>query len=160
MRVTTLVLTVPLLFSSSFGPLKGEEKPNTMIVKKITANLYAEEVGPCVRFWVERLGFEKIMEVLDGQKLAFAMLKKGNLELMYGSYASLDKDVDSAKSYQRGTTFLYVEVGKLDDVVSAMKGADVVKPVHTTPYGAKEISVKDPAGHIITFAQPAVEPQH
>jgi len=29
----------------------------------------------------------------------------------------------------------------------------VVMPVRTTFYGAREIGVKDPAGHVVTFAQ-------
>ena len=41
-----------------------------MTVKKVTANLYVEDVRSCVKFW-ERLGFEKTMEVPDGDKLAF-----------------------------------------------------------------------------------------
>ena len=55
--------------------------------KKITAVLLVEEVEPCVKFWVERLGFEKAAEVPDGGKLAFAMLQKGAVEVMYQSYA-------------------------------------------------------------------------
>jgi hypothetical protein len=32
-------------------------------------------------------------------------------------------------------------------------------PVRTTFYGAKEIGVKDPAGHVVIFAQLGVAPQ-
>ena len=34
-----------------------------MTVKKITPVLFAEEIEPCLKFWVERLGFEKTIEV-------------------------------------------------------------------------------------------------
>lgn len=100
-----------------------------MTVKKMTPVLFAEEIEPCVQFWVERLAFVKTVEVPEGDKLGFAILQKGNLELMYQSYASARKDVP------------------------ALEGAEVVIPVRTTFYGAKEIGVKDPAGHIVTFAQ-------
>ena len=30
-----------------------------MIVRKLTPVLFAEEIEPCLRFWVEKLGFEK-----------------------------------------------------------------------------------------------------
>ena len=33
-------------------------------------------------------------------------------------------------------------------------------PMRTTFYGAKEIGVRDPGGHIITFAQFGAAPQH
>ncbi len=123
-----------------------------MTIKKITPNLYADEIEPCVNFWVERMGFEKVMDVPDGNKLAFAILQKGDLELMYGTYASLDKELE-AGTYRKGPSFLFAEVDNLDEFVKAAKGAEMVKDVHTTFYGAKEITVKDPAGHVITFAQ-------
>ena len=125
-----------------------------MTVRKITPVLFVEEVEPCVKFWVDRLGFEKTAEVPEGNKLGFAMLQKGNVELMYQSYASADKD-SAASSYvaRKGPTFLYVEVDDLNDIIAALKGAEVVMPVRETVYGAKEISVNDPGGHIVTFAQ-------
>ena len=131
-----------------------------MTVKKITPVLFAENVEPCVKFWVERLGFQKTVEVPDGNKLAFAMLQKGNIELMYQSYASADKDVEAiSQLVRKGPTFLYVEVESLDEAIAAVKGAEVVMPVRTTFYGATEISIKDPAGHFVTFAQFGTAPQ-
>jgi uncharacterized glyoxalase superfamily protein PhnB len=125
-----------------------------MNVKKITPVLFAEKVEPCVTFWVERLGFQKTVEVPEGGKLGFAILKKDNVELMYQSYASAEKDVASISHLVRkGPTFLYVEVGNLDEIIAAVRDAEIVIPVRTTFYGASEIGVMDPAGHLITFAQ-------
>jgi uncharacterized glyoxalase superfamily protein PhnB len=50
-------------------------------------------------------------------------------------------------------------VENLDKIISAVKGVDVAMPVRTTFYGAKEIGVKDPAGHVVIFAQLGVAPQ-
>jgi uncharacterized glyoxalase superfamily protein PhnB len=131
--------------------MAGQEK--TMTVKRLTPNLYTDDVESCVRFWVERMHFEKTVEVPDGGRLAFAALQKGSIELMYGSYASLEKEAGIAKAFQRGTGFLFIEVDDLDAVLAAMKGVPLVAPVHKTFYGATEFTVKDPAGHLITFAQ-------
>ena len=60
-----------------------------MHVKKITPVLFVQDVEPCVKFWVDRFGFEKTAEVPDGDHLAFAMLQKGNVELMYQSLKRL-----------------------------------------------------------------------
>jgi uncharacterized glyoxalase superfamily protein PhnB len=80
---------------------------------------------------------------------------------MYQTFASVEKDnAQLAKDMRRGPTFLYVEVDDLDAVITALKGVPVVMPVRTTFYGAKEIGVKDAAGHFITFAQMGVAPQH
>ncbi len=125
-----------------------------MMIKRITPVLFVEEVEPCVKFWVERLDFQKTAEVPDGSKLAFAMLQKGNVELMYQSYASADQEVVViSQLVRKGPSFLYVEVDSLEQTISAMQGAEVVTAVHTTFYGATEISVKDPGGHLVTFAE-------
>jgi hypothetical protein len=47
-----------------------------MTVKRLTPNLYTDDVQACVRFWVERMQFEKRMEVPDGGTLAFAALQR------------------------------------------------------------------------------------
>jgi uncharacterized glyoxalase superfamily protein PhnB len=125
-----------------------------MTVKKITPVLLVNEVEPCVRFWKERLGFEVAIEVPEGDKIAFVSLQKAGVELMYQSYASLEKDsAFSAQDYAKGPTFLYIEVDSLDDVIAATQGAPVVMPERKAFYGAREIGVKDPAGHVLTFAQ-------
>ena len=125
-----------------------------MTVKKITPVLLVEEVEPCVSFWKERLGFEVAIEVPEGNRIGFVSLQKAGAELMYQSHASVEKDISfSAHGYAKGPTFLYIEVNSLDDVIAAMKGAPVVMPERKTFYGAREIGVKDPAGHVLTFAQ-------
>jgi uncharacterized glyoxalase superfamily protein PhnB len=155
LTLAVLLSILPLTLS------KAEEKNKPMTVKKLTPVLFAEEIEPCVKFWVERLGFQKIAEVPEGNKLGFAMLQKGNVELMYQSYASADKDVGAvSQAIRKGPTFLYVEVESLDETIAAVKGAEVVMPMRTTFYGAKEIGIKDPAGHFITFAQFGASPQH
>jgi uncharacterized glyoxalase superfamily protein PhnB len=119
-----------------------------------------EEIEPCLNFWVDRLGFTKTAEVPDRNKLAFVILQKGSTEMMYQTFASVEKDnAEVAKDARRGPTFLYVEVDDLDGVIAALKGVPVVMPVRTTFYGAKEIGVKDPAGHFVTFAQYAAVQQ-
>jgi uncharacterized glyoxalase superfamily protein PhnB len=162
MRITTVTLLLLTLFvNAPTGQLNAEEKGKSMSVNKITPILFAEEIEPCLKFWVERLGFEKTIDVPDGNKLGFAILQKGGVELMYQTYASAEKDVSTVKpDVRKGPSFLYVEVQNLDEIISALKGIEVVMPVRTTFYGAKEIGIKDPAGHMIIFAQLGVAPQH
>lgn len=125
-----------------------------MNVKKLTPVLYVEQIEPCVTFWVERLGFQKTVEVPEGDRLGFAILKDREVEIMYQSLASAHKDAPAAAAeIDGGRTFLYVEVDRLDGVIAAMKGANIVLPERTTFYGAREFGVKDPAGHVIVFAE-------
>ena len=129
-----------------------------MAIKRVTPVLFVPEIEPCVAFWTERVGFEKVVEVPDGSKLAFVSLQKDGTEIMYQSYASVEKDMPAiASQVRRGPTFLYVEVDNLDRVKTAVGGAEVYMPERKTFYGAREIGIKDPAGHHITFAQFAAQ---
>jgi len=128
--------------------------------KKMTPVLLVDEIEPCVRFWAERLGFAKTVEVPEGDRLGFVILQNGNLEIMYQSLASAMKDASAlAADVHKGCAFLYVEVDKLDAALAAMQGVAIVLPVRTTFYGAREFGVKDPAGHVIVFAEMGAAPQ-
>ncbi len=123
-------------------------------VKRITPVLCVQEIEPSMKFWTKRLGFKNAGEVPDGNKLGFVMLKKDGVEVMYQSYASAAKDSPAlAELARKGPTFLYIEVEQLESIIEAIKGMEVAVPLRTTFYGAKEIGVKDPAGHVILFAE-------
>jgi uncharacterized glyoxalase superfamily protein PhnB len=125
-------------------------------VKKITPILFAQELEPCIQFWTERLGFQKTVEVPEGEKIAFAILERNGLELMYQSFASVEKENAAiGVAARKGPSFLYIEVEDLNAALEAAKEAEIVMPVRTTFYGAKEFGVKDPAGHYFIFAQQA-----
>lgn len=123
-------------------------------VKKITSILFAEEIEPCIQFWTERLGFQKTVEVPEGEKIGFVMLEKNGIELMYQSFASVEKEnAATAAAVRKGPSFLYIEVGDLNAALAATKGAEMVMPVRTTFYQAKEFGIQDPVGHYLIFAQ-------
>jgi len=131
------------------------------MVKKVTAVLFVPEVEPCAKFWTEKFGFQKTAEVPEGDKIGFVMLQKGNVELMYQSFASADKDSPATGAVARkGPTFLYIEVDDLEAIKAAVKGSEVVMPERKTFYGSTEIGIKDPGGHYLTFAQFAAPAAH
>ena len=127
-----------------------------MNVKRITPVLLVKEIEPLIPFWVGRLGFAKTVEVPDGNKLGFVIFQKGLVEVMYQTYASVEKDAPPSMSLEsrKGPTYLYLEVESVDAVLAAMKGAKIVMPMRTAFYGMREFAVQDPGGHFITFAQP------
>jgi uncharacterized glyoxalase superfamily protein PhnB len=155
-----LILTLAAVSSFLAKPVQSpiqsstqskEQKP--MNVKRITPVLYVEEIEPCLKFWVERAGFQTTAEVPDGDKLGFAALQKGNVELMYQTFASQEKDTPGWSKQFNGPTFLYIEVDDLNALINAMKGVTVELPERTTFYGAREIGYRDPGGHVILFAE-------
>lgn len=139
----------------------SEEKMKSAAVKRITPILFAQEIEPCIQFWTERMGFKKTVEVPEGNKLGFAIVEKDGLELMYQSYASVEKDSPAtAAAAKKGPTFLYIDVDDLNQVLAAAGKAELVMPVRSTFYGAKEFGIKDPAGHYVIFAQQGAAEQH
>ncbi len=125
-----------------------------MAVKKLTPVLFVEKIEAVLPFWMQHLGFIKTVEVPGGDGLGFVILQRGDVEVMYQSFASVDKDMPAiAADARKGPTFLYIEVENLDALKPALQSADVYMPERNTFYGAREIGVRDPAGHFLTFAQ-------
>lgn len=127
-------------------------------MKKLTPVVYVEEIEPVLPFWVDRLGFERTVEVPEGDRLGFVILQKNGVEIMYQSRASVESDVPALASAPMGGSFLFIEVDDLDDVARALDGVEPVVPRRQTFYGADELIVREPAGNVVTFARFAAEP--
>src|SRR6476661_6810305 len=120
-------------------------------MNKLTPNLIVGRIEACLPFWVERLGFERTVEVPDGDKLGFVILRRGAVELMLQSRASLRGDVPAiADGAYRSV--LYFEVADLAPIRAALKGWPEAAPERKTFYGAREIIVRDPEGNAVFFA--------
>ncbi len=117
-------------------------------MKKLTPVLCVENIEACLPFWVEHLGFEKTMEVPEGDGLGFVCLVNGNVEVMLQSNASIEKDVP-ALAREPFRAALYIEVDDFEPIAAIAEKLDVVVPRRTTFYGATEIGVRDPAGNIL-----------
>jgi uncharacterized glyoxalase superfamily protein PhnB len=122
-------------------------------MKKLTPVLVVEEIEPCLGFWMERLGFAKTVEVPEGDKLGFVILVKDSVEVMYQTYASVEKDIGHAVPRREPATNLYIEVRDLDDVIRRLAGANIVLPERKTFYGAREIGAAEPGGNLVMFAE-------
>ncbi len=163
MRSFLLPLAAFALFLVFLSPQSNSsQEKNAMNVKRLTTVLLVKDIEPVIHFWVDRLGFTKTIEVPDGNKLGFVAFQKGTAEVMYQTYASVEKDApkEVAATAGKGPSYLYMEVDNLDAVLAAMKDLNLVMPVRTAFYGMREFSVQDPGGHFITFAQAVPPPKH
>ena len=123
----------------------------TFMVNKSTPILHVKAVEPSVKFWTERFGFHKTIEVPEG---GFVALENGGIEIMYQTYAGMQDPANPlAKLVDQGPSFLFMEVPDIKATEAALKGAEIVQPIHETFYGSKEITVKEPGGHFVIFAQ-------
>jgi len=129
--------------------------PANATLKQLTPVLIVETVEPCLKFWVDRLGFAVTNQVPapDG-KLVFASVQLGPVEIMYQTRASVvDEQPGSAKDLMGHSVALFITVENLDTVAKSLDGAPVVKPRHKTFYGSTEIYVREPGGNTVGFAE-------
>jgi uncharacterized glyoxalase superfamily protein PhnB len=127
-------------------------------MKKLTPVLYVERIEPVLPFWVDRLGFEKTMEMPEGDALGFVILAKGGVEIMYQTRASVSSDIPALADTPMRGSFLFIEVDDLDAVERALTGIAPVIPRRQTFYGADELIVREPAGNVVTFARFGEQP--
>lgn len=120
---------------------------------KITPVLVVSEIEPVLPLW-EALGFTRVAEVPHEGRLGFVILAAEGAEVMYQTIDSVRADEPKALAKPPGVTALFIEVPKLDDVVSKLPaGTEIFVERRTTPYGATETMLRDAAGNVIVFAE-------
>jgi hypothetical protein len=120
---------------------------------KITAVLLVEEVEKSLPFWVDRLGFEKTIDVPDGNRLSFAILVRDGAEVMLQTIASARRDAPVfTPEGSASRTSLFIEIEDFADVLKRLEGYPIALAEHTTFYGMREIGVIEPGGHNVIFA--------
>jgi uncharacterized glyoxalase superfamily protein PhnB len=131
----------------------AEVRVSSIKLNKLSPVLVVDAIEPCLPFWVDRLGFTRIAEVPDGDRLGFVILHKDGVEVMYQSRESVRKDIPALADGPAGGANLYIDVADVAAVERAVKGAEVVVPRRTTFYGADEIGVREPGGNAVIFGQ-------
>ena len=121
---------------------------------KLTPVLIVEEIEKSLPFWVERMGFEKTVEVPEGDRAGFVILVREGAELMMQSVESVRKDVaafapDGPVTKGCG---MFFEVDDLEDIRKRLEGYPIALPERVTFYGMREIGVSEPGGHTVIFA--------
>lgn len=123
------------------------------MMKRLTPVLPVDAIEPVLPFW-EGLGFARTAEVPEGDRLGFVILEKDDVQIMYQTFESISNDVAGiAESTPPGGTLLFIEVGDLDGVIAKLGDVEPVIPRRTTFYGADEFILREPGGHLVTFAE-------
>lgn len=123
-------------------------------IRKLTPVLFVERIEPCLLLWERQLGWSRTVEVPEGEHLGFVILQKDGVELMYQSRASLAADLPAvAAAKTAGSSFLFLEVADLAAVQARLGDTEIVSPLRQTFYGSRELTVREPGGHLVTFAQ-------
>lgn len=124
-------------------------------MNKLTPVLLVEAIEPCLPFWVDRLAFEKTVEVPQGDAIGFVILRRDAVEVMLQSRASVLEDVPALAQgpFETSGVGLFIEVDDLDPIIKALEGCQIVVPERVTFYGMREIGVRAPGGCCVLFAQ-------
>ena len=128
-------------------------------LQALTPVLIVDSVEHGVDFWSEKLGFvaENKVPGPDG-KLVFASVKKGDVEIMYQTRASvIADDPASERDLDGHSVALFITVpaiADLDEIERRTTGSPVVKPRHDTFYGMTEFYIREPGGNVVGFAAP------
>src|SRR5258706_6794660 len=148
------VIAVSLLAWTAIDTARTGKERKTM-VNKSTPILHVKSVEPSLKFWTERFGFRKTIEVPEGDHIGFVAVGNDTVEVMYQTYSGMKADPANplAKAVDLGPSFLFMEVADINAVAESLKGAEIVQPIHDTFYGSKEIVAKEPGGHLVIFAQ-------
>ena len=62
------------------------------MINKSTPVLHVKSVEPSLKFWTERFGFKKTVEVPENDHLGFIALENGSVEVMYQTYSGMKAD--------------------------------------------------------------------
>jgi len=152
--ITAVAILSAMMIWTAFAAAQTNQRRITMI-NKSTPVLHVKSVEPSIKFWTTRFGFKKTVEVPEGDHIGFVALENGTVEVMYQTYSGMQADPASplAKAADQGPSFLFMEVADIKATADALKGAEIVQPIHETFYRSKEIVAKEPGGHFVIFAQ-------
>jgi uncharacterized glyoxalase superfamily protein PhnB len=141
-------------------------KKENVMYRKLTTNMMVEDVSRTVDFYSEVLGFELVIGVPEnsqeivttmqkGQALGFAIMKCGNIDMMFQTKQSLAKEVPEFSSMDIGGSLtFYIEVQDVRGLYAKLKDkVTIVKDMQTTFYGMQEFYIRDCNGYILTFAE-------
>ncbi|MFO0549015.1 MAG: hypothetical protein U0271_11550 [Polyangiaceae bacterium] len=125
-----------------------------MKITKVTPILSVENIEACLPFWIEKLGYEKTMEMPHDGRLGFVILVKDGIELMLQTHASVRDDLPAiAEHFRPGSTCLYADVDSIEEAAASLAGVEIIVPLRETPYGARELWVRTEEGHILGLAE-------
>ena len=125
------------------------------MMQKLSPVLFVDAIEPALPFFVDRLGFAVQVSVplREGStELGFAILQRDAVEVMLQTRASIAADVPRLAA-SPNCAALYLEVADITSIARALANEELVVPRRRTDYGADELGVRAPGGHVVLFAQ-------
>jgi uncharacterized glyoxalase superfamily protein PhnB len=140
---------------------KGEK----IMYKKMTLNMMVEDMDRTLDFYVDVLKFDFVIGVpensqdivnirQENQPLQFAIMKSGNIDLMFQTKKCLTGEISQFEGTNIGSSsILYIEVEDVKKLYEELKDkVTIVKDIEAKFYGKQEFYLRDCNGYILGFA--------
>ena len=121
----------------------------------ITTNIMVKDVKETIKFYEEKLEFQKILSVPEeGEVLNFAILKKDKISIMIQEQKNLIEEYSTLKTDEIVPTFtLFITVDDVSEVYNELKDrVEIAKELHKTFYGKDEFAIFDNNRNILTIS--------
>lgn len=129
------------------------QKPETLRLRSVLPALTVDDVETSVAWYRDILGFHVAQEMRDGDKLAGASLKAGEVEILV-----IQDDFAKGRDRQKGVGLrLYCTTAQeIDELATkvADRGGILSQPPTDHPWGARDFAVTDPDGFQISISTP------
>ena len=137
-----------------------------MELKNLAPNFAVQDIEKTVTFYCDVLGFKLEMavpegksrveqELSEGKKYIYAMMSRGNVQVMFQRTDSIGEDIPPLNGMPIGASVsFYIEVEDIETLYQEIKSkAEIVKEPQTAWYGMEEFYIKDCNGYIFGFAE-------
>lgn len=126
-------------------------------MKNLTPNLMVYNVNDTIDYYETYFNFELVQTVPEEGQFQWAMIKSGNVNMMFQTIDSLRNDLPQFEDLEPGGGLtLFIQVDGVDEIYNNVKdNVEVIVDLHKTFYGMNEFSVRDLNGFLLTFAEPA-----
>ena len=116
-------ISLPILVSAGlFQDIEENQEAKEMVFTKLTPNLMVEDVNSTIEFYKDVLGFELLLSIPEEGTFDFALMKSGNVEIMFQARESLAKDFPpefkNKKAYEVLT--LYIDMEHIEELLKKM----------------------------------------
>ena len=122
-------------------------------MENISPNIFVKDMNQTIEFY-KILGFEVLMTVPETGNFDWAMMKNGNVNFMFQTFASIGDTLPDIRRNEGGSLLLYIQLKNIRTFYENIKNkVTIVSGLEKAFYGATEFSVKDNNGYVLTFAE-------
>lgn len=127
-----------------------------MKLKSLTPNLMVNDVEETIEYYTDILGFTLLKTVPEKGELDWAMVKRGDIVLMFQSKKSLANELPRLKGEKPGGGLtLYIQVDSITELHEELyhNEVEIISDLESTFYDTTEFTIVDVNGYILTFSE-------